>query len=1228
MSTNYESTAHIKPGAKRPRLVSLWMLAGFVTLVLAPLVIAFLKQDLLRQAERERLGDALSVSYLTNLLRTEQDNLELRVVLAEHKIYLGELAGVTAIIDPVLRSTDREWRAKGLLTMYKYVTQEYAHARPGSAQQDDLMKRRRAFLVRLAGHPWPLPTLVYLAREATGLHERAVGVQLYRKISESSKQPSMQWCAEIAARVLSEGDYEFAAELYFVSREKDSSLARQREYLIAGIRALLANSMFTQAMAAADQHLGNLADDAETLNFLIQAARASNDQERAARFAKRLLHLSWLERAYAWLQRFDLNIIGSAAAAPLDRGADLGGMKSYDAKKYQLAYDVFLENHNLAEAYRVAEAAVRQRPKDADWHKRLAKVAEWLNRPAIALREWLWLLRHGRDEAALLEVLRIAPALDDYGGALEAWLIFAERRSLSEEQWNAVADLFEKTGRQGEGISYFEARYNREHKPSLLETAARLAERSGDDERAQSAYLRLIKLHGFRSEWALKVANLYLQKGENKKAYQLLKKNAGNVSNKDVSYWKLLGDLAWQLQLDGDAVKDYRRLAAGGNLGREEFDRLVYLLGEARSEEVAALAELAYRKYGDVKMLIRALEVYAARHDLVAQRRLFVLVAADSNTDAPANARVQLMYAQYLYESGAFQAAHTAFRRAASLAPDDPSTVTAFLWFLIDAHDQTALHDLMAKLTERGDQANPAYWGAFAAAYDVLEQPATAVAYYSRELKQNGEDFLWLVNYADALEEAQQASMALRVRGYAWRQLHGRLHGKPLRLPFSADMLAAARLAVRNQPGDPGSEVVRGVLRQDRLVKHDTLMDNQISELVLGWAVSKEQSANAKAWLWRRYGRTLNRPAWGDAMVAMAETDTERLDQLLAEQPEAVPMPIRHDAASALQENEVAQSIAFYGLAANPGNEEAHQRLTDDALAAASFVNLQASAERFGTMRLTTENVVIETPIARNLRLAAEFWHTHQTDIEPLDLGNVPSTEKLAGLALKIHSGAGDTELAARRRHEFANTTEAHAIHEMNVSQNLYIKLAGEVNAEAGESNNLRVFGMRDHLYGIVHYSFTERDYVSVEPGYTHYYTQTNNFLGNGRQAAWELGHRITPMYPDLRVGVIGMNERFSADRRAILPLPPDQNLYGACLGFVEDYRHPYSKAWRPYFDACGTHNNVSGKGYIGKIGIVGSLAGHDQLTVSFLQEQGGVKVVNGLERHLMLNYRYFFDRY
>lgn len=1233
-STSYEYSARSNQIFDRPRLFSGWALSGFALAVLIPLVLIFPKQELMRQASLQKLGDVLTINYLSNLLKTEPDNLELRLLLAEHWIYIGETRGVSELIQPAINSPDPTWQAKGLLTEYKNLTMQISSSPKGSAQLRALIAHRQEVFLRVLWRPWSVPTLVYLAGQADQMEEKAIAAQLYTAIEDASASESVDWFASVAARVLGEGQNKLAAHLYFIARHKANSLSEQRDFFLAGVHALMSASLFKQAMQSIDRNLGNLSDDRDTLYSLTLIARAADDQSRAVRYAKQLLRISRTSEFFDWIPRLDLALFGisSAYAAPstiVEGGSEIriDAKRPYDRKSFLLAYEVFLGNHKHAEAYQVAASAVRQEPKNKVWHQRLAQVAEWTNKPQVALREWVWLMRNGGGEASWMAVLRLAPSLNDYDALLAAWKHIANKLKMDEAQWKNLGDLFEQAGRQREGIEYFERSYKTSHRPLHLEIAARLAERSGDDGQASRLYRRLLEGHGFNFGWILSIANLHLRKGEFQKTYDLLQKNRANIDEKNVAYFKLMADLAWQLQKDDDATRNYRQLVESGNLTRDDFSRLIFLLGDSRREEQATLAEIAYRRFGDRDMLLLALENYANERNRLAQQRLYEGIETENiGIRFSDSARFFLLRAQYHQANRDFQLARADFRHAVDIAPDDSATGNAILWFLIDTRDVAVLREMLTHVVARGDHKNPAYWGALAAAYQVLEQPSHAVAYYTRQIKREGQDFLWLVNYADALDQNQQTIEAARVRRHAWSQLRNRLADNPPSLPFTQEMQAAARLAMLNFPADQSMALVRSVLRQDRLAKRDVVIDRTTNELVLGWAMSKESSVNAKTWLWQRYGRSLETPLWAEVMVAVEEQDSVKIESLLAEQAERLPILARHDAAVAAHQIPYAQTIAFDGLTNQPSSDEIHLRLKEDVLVTSSHLSFEVKEEKIGNLHRFIQNFQIETTLAKATRLAVEFGRTQQSNETPSTFGAVPSAEKITGLSLKNIGRFGDTEIAMRHRNEFSRTSEIQLAHEMSLIPRIKLRLGWDVDAAATESNELHTFGMCNQLKTGLTYVFSKREYLRLEPIWVNYFTQRGEYLGHGNHFSWELAHQVRTEYPDWKVRLIGIHTRFSPELNPVFTLPANANVYGGCFGVGNNNRNVYTRTWRPYWDSCATHNDQSGVGYNASFGISGSVAGPDHLSISLKQEWGGVNITGGLSQVLIMSYRYTID--
>lgn len=1246
-SANSAFFARNKPVAVRPLLMSGLTLAGFATLIVIVLAMIFPKQTLLRQASQARLGDPLAVSYLANLLRMDPDNQALRLLLARHKLHLHETNNLVELLEPVMRNGSPEQQAEAMLIQYQMLVELSSAKQPNAEQAESLRQQRIAALEGLHTLPLPLQSLMYLAKEAEHLQQPAVSAALYQKISSLSGSMPAQQLAESASSALAENSFGLAAHLYFIAQQRAPSLSSRRTWFLAGVRALIASGRYADAMLAIDRHIGTLADDPETLYFLIQIARSANDQVRAVEYAKRMLRLSWNPSLTTWVATLDLSLIGIASAHADDEisPSPPQALLPYEEKKYELAYQVFVENGKLKDALRVAEAAIKQAPDEAVWHRRLAQIAEWTAQPVIALREWRWLLARHDNPAAPQKVLSLATSLYDFDVALDAWKKLAARASLNSAQWRHVADLFELTGRPQEGIRFFETRHASDRVPLYLELAAQLAERSGDDERAMILYARLLERHGNQSDWLLRLVNLHLRKGHYRTAYDLLQAHRHEANDENAAYWKALADLSWALQQDAEAEQNLRRLQASGKLAREDFSRLIFLLGESHQREKAELAELADQRFGDWEMLLLALELRTALRDVAAQQRLIKRAVLHHQQDLSGSARFYRLRAQYFQTLGQYEAARMDFGHALALAPDDADTINSALWFWIDTHDLPALRAMTARMEARGMQDNPAYWETLGVAYQVLDQPRRAVDYFNRQFKQGKRDVLWLANFADALDQARQPASALRLRKHIWRQLRASLADAQVKPPYARDMLLAARLALLQNPDDPGLALVRSVAQQARLkqsentirIKVDgmslalatSLGDNEqgnaVDELVLGWALSTEQSANAKAWLWRRYGQSLAGPQWAVAPIAMAEKDHRQLAERLAHEPGGMSMLMRHDAAKTIGQERLAQSIVFAGLADDPDNDEAHQRLVEDALATASHIDLELKKSELGNLHGIARSARIELALSTQMQVEAEFQQTHQASDVPLNFGSTPPIETVMGLRLENHGELGVSEILLQRRSEFARTTSVQARHAMDILPRLNLQLGVEVNADAPDSEELRVFGMRDRMVADLLYRYSNRDYATLHTAWGRYHFQSGGFLGSGQELSWQLGHLLRTQNPDLKLRLTGVHARFDTDVNAAIALPVDVNIYGLCLGSGDLPRPVYTRAWRPAADVCVTHNDLGGVGLSMAFGLAGSVFGRDQLSLSAEQGSGGSNLSNALTREFTLNYRYFY---
>lgn len=1303
----YASSADsLLPSKPRSPLFSVWALLGFTLLTAAPLLLIFPEKEMTEKITHARLGDPVTVSYLMTLLRTEPKNFELRLLLVEHKLYLGELNDVMSLLEPVLQQGQSEWNIKAHLLELDYLARLSELHKADASKFARILALRRNKVQSLMVQHLSNSERESLALQAMNLQEYGWAAELYRAYAKADPLARGEWYRAVATRMLAVRQYELAAEFYFMARHRAVLRSEQKRFFSLGIGALMSNSLFTEAMQAADQHLGNLSDDLETLYFLTKTALAANDTVRAQRYAKSLLHLSWLdEKARDWA-RWDFSFISTAQAnEPLDEMPKVQGMRPYHAEYYDLAYTVFLANRNLDDAFRVAESAVRQVSGNQLWHQRLAEVSEWSGKPEIALREWSWLMQHGHSPAALLAILRLAPGAQEYDTLLDAWIYLANKQRLDKAQTDNIVELFEKTDRVQEGITFLSKQYERSHDPMWLERIAYLAERIGDEKTAQESYQSLLEQHDFRSDILFRVAAFQMKRGGAQTALLLLQQYRSRVTASDSTYWKLLADLAWRLQQD-DAAKDaYQHLALGKKLALEDISRYIFLLGDGQREQVAALSELGYQQFGERDMLLYALEVYAALHDRKAQQRLFDSTVGNSKLDLSTSARFFLLRAQFRYELGLFKAARLDFLHAVKIEPNDQNILNAFFWFLIDSHDQAGIREMIELLKSKDALRGAFYWPALAAGYQVLEQPKQALSYFTAQVKHQPQDFLWQINYADALEQTGQMELARQTRSNAWRLLSAQRPKITANLPITPDMQAVIRLFLMNKPHDPTQQLLRSLLRQDRLIQQNQANVELLDQAVLVWALSSEQQANAKAWLWLRYthmqasqqldaaqgaASTLNAlhlslsvamenssplgearvvhdapdaqlsmssvvlsldselrefrqnevarspnistvkqretPVWANSLIALEENDTELLGQLFRQNKDKIPVKNRSDTAQALGSIANAQDIVFESLTNNPDDEELQARQLNYGLATSGFVETYLQHQQIATWQGTQATLWAEAPYTRDVRVGMLLAGTNQSNS---DHGYItPKQEQVCGLGVKVENFLGRSELQWQRRREFAKTDAWALNHAWKANERLNLQAHALYHAETNDSLALRSMGMQNSFSGSIDYRLGRREYLNLQPSVIDYFSQQGVPLGRGKQLAWEVGYHIRRDYPDWRVSLHGSRQSIRALPVGVAILPTSSQLYSLCNNFGQSIQTQYSHAFLPYLNACLTHNPASGLGYNGELGWVGSLLGHDQVTVSFGQGMSAAVSSQGLTREFAVRYRYFFDQH
>jgi polysaccharide biosynthesis protein PelB len=1252
-------------GAERPFLAPTWLIALLATIVVIALVLLYP-----RTALEHRLAEApdtkLSALYLANLLRSDPNNPQLRLLLARHQAKIGNLHEARLTLQPALDAHNPDLNRQALRVLWELNEREYRLLpEKASAAREEARAELVWQLQELAKFPMSIDELLDLARKAYQLKQPILGAQLVHQISHRLDDPveSAKLFERAAEEALASGDYRGSAELHLAARNNSSDPAQARRHFHAALRALQSGNQALEAIEMGEREIGALADDPGTLLLMTQLARAAGRPDIADRYVRKLLHISLMRRwqaiqiARAWGEGSFLKVA--------QQGAGSGSSLPFDDKIYTLGYEVFLENRKLEDAWLLASSAVRQSPNDIAWRQRLARVAEWTGRPQVALENWLKVAQASQSDEAWQAVLRLAPGLFDDAALIPALHNQLARQSHDMRLIRELVAAYERQGDPRSAIAFLERSTRHNPRPETLELLAEIAERVGQTDLALSTWERLFAdPQQLTAKRALRLAIMLLGQGRGAEGLAWLERaqaRAGLANNDDADYWRLTGQLAELQHKDAPAIAAFQRLIDSEKAVVGDYDALIRLLSSGAPLDAAQLAVLAWHRFDEPRHLIQALTLYAGRNRWTEIGALFREL--DSSATATRRSLRQLQQLpEFLQLTGAYQQntgqlpkARRSFEAALNLAPDSADLQQALLWVLIDGNDTVALRKLLAT-HELTWQQNPAMHDALAASYLALSLPQVALQrYLTPRIADHQDDFLWLMNYADALDQNQQADRAWRLRrqllSQEWQAAHGGKGLAKARKHWLTDegldqsqRIARTRLLLTQRKGDTGLDALRELLRLDRREREG--FSNAAAEIAIGWLQDHAEYTAVRGFLHHQYARSRssrsNRPLWAEIAVALAEDDKPAVGQLLETYNEGLSRYDRVNAARTVGDVRLAQTAAFETQTDQTDDDPTHLQLTEALLAFSDHSGFAIGTRNLGSMDETP--LAIRQHIAVDPRFSLDFaWG--QIERNALDdnvVRNLP-TEDVLSAKVKWQQPDGKTTLLAEKRKSFDTYTPLLLEHEQRIDNrlSLYFALGSQLPTQA--SLPLRVAGMKDEAMLGIRYRPTRMDRLVIEHSQENYALQSGGKLGSGSQTAVTLAHTYRQEARDLEFSAFWTNNQFerkpelsgfSQKDLGVLRYFPDNftpgpgfflpdsfNFYG--LRVSTDMRHEeeYTRAIRPFASLASTWHSQLGGGYDIRLGVAGSVLGADHFALNWGIAKSGMQT-SGLTRELLFTYR------
>ena len=1259
--------------AERPFLAPFWLIVLLSGIVIIGLIFIYPQRDLVRRVT-EAPESELSSAYLSNLLRSDPNNPQLRLLLARQQMHQGQAQLARSTLQPALDSSDPALRRDALWLLWQVIENEYNRLPAQAAASRQLLKEElRARLLELSRQAWPDETSLNLANKAFALGERDLGIQLYKQLAERNKNPAQasRLYEKAAREALSFGNYQASAELYILARQTTDDPRLARQYFHTALRTLQSGNQLAAALALGERELGSLADDEESLILLTRLARAAGRPDIADRYVRRLLKISLLRQwqavqiARAWGEGSFQK--ASSKAKPTEPGIP------FDDKIFTLGYEVFLENRKLDDAWQIASAAVRQVPEDIVWRERLARVSEWSGHPEIALENWLTVARQTNKDEAWQAVLRLAPGLFN-----DQALIAALHYQLAKQPGNLrllkeMIAAYERNGDAHSALHFLDRHLGSNAPPAALELLAELADRAGQPETAIKAWQRLFRTASeINAPRAVKAAVLLMLQGRGDEALYWLEQaqqRTGRESEADLEFWRLSGQLARLQQKDDQAIRSFSHLIGSNKAEIVDFDALIQLLTEAHPSEAARVSVQAWERFDQPRHLIQALNLYVSRNQWAEVAAL--LKQLDSSPQAERHALAPLRRnPDFLRLAGTCQQnignlpqARRDFEAGLMLAPDSAPMQQALLWLFIDSNDAASLRRLLAS-REAAWQTDSSMHDALASAYQALSLPQVALErYLSPRIGEHRNDFLWLMNYADALDQNQQADRAWRLRRYLlsqeWQnnaqinqQGKGRLTLLEARQRLLTEIgidktrqIARTRLLMTQRQGDTGLDALRELLRLDRDAQQN--YSNPAAEMAIGWLQDAGEYNAERGFLWHQYGRSLgkraNRPLWAEITVALAEDDKPATQSLLDTFGESLPRYDRINAARAVDDLRLAQSAAFETQNDQTDDDPLHMQLADSLLEFSDHAGGQYVDRQLGSLDEQLTGTHWHAAVNPRLSLDFQLGQINRQGTDPAVIRNAPD-ERFSSVKANWRHLDGETILMAENRHSLDTYTPLQIEHEQRIDNRLSLRMGVGTDLTSQESIMLRTAGKKDRASLSLRYRPTRTEFIVLDHWRESYKLQTGTDIGKGNRSGITIGHMLRQEARDLEISAFWSTHRFSNKANpndirkddsaagAIMPadnidlntdyfLPDNFNFYGIRLATDVRYEEQYTRAIRPFASLSATRHSTLGTGFDVRLGIAGSVFGADHLSLSWVLGKAGIQST-GLTKELQLNYR------
>ncbi|NOT18334.1 MAG: tetratricopeptide repeat protein [Sulfuriferula sp.] len=1200
-STPTNSVADWLTTPARPRLITPLNLTGLVVAVSAVLFLLYPQQRISQQLSTSNQVDAVSLQYMRSLLTTEPDNHTLRLQLAQAYTKIGQYDLALKTLRQLYTNTQPQWREAAYLTQIDILSKIAFAAPANSTLRKEKLAQLHTALQQAAPHIYQTRALAQFAQKAEAIGDIQLAELSINKLIRTNKTATL---IDHAARLaLANGHYLHSAQYSWQAMQLSETPADQRRYLLQALDTLQSGGIGHIGLDWVQQLPPAQWQTPDTLYKLTKLALASNRPAQADAFALQLTGLN-----------------SSHPARFIPAYADL-------------AYTAMLGNRDLTNAIKLAQLAVANSPNNATWRERLAHVAEWNNQPQLALEQWHWLATHQGTESAWQAWMRLAGGLFDYAAQIIGLEHNWQRSQHDDKYARKIVQTYEYLGQPEKALVWLNSHADEYNHPELLLLSAELAARMGQDANAITRYRRYLLNNVAQPNTAVNIAALMQRIEQYEEAFTVLDHSRPLATPNDKLFWLNLGELAWRLQHDEQAIVAYRILSDAPDAEPYQTERLVQALKRQNPRLAAQTAQQYWVKTGHLSLFMNTADIYAELGDWPAVQRLYQLTNNAKWQHYDNDLRFVSVRAEMYKHTGDLRAAERDYRFLIKRYPTNNGIKEAYLWLLLDTRQFSQLDTQMQQWTPLLANA-PSLWDVFAAGYLSQGKPNQALALYNRMAKSHLQDELWMLNYAVTLEAGGQPDLAWQVRRQIWQQ-HLTQH-KPkdwLNTRANAKDIERLRLLLLNDP-----QIGQGILWQLLRTGSTALKQNsQFVELATVWLNDKNQNDAIHGWLLRQYAHWLNTPLGVQISDALTNQDHQAAAALLEHDGILLydKMNLNHLAGR----TDNAADLAFIAMDRSRLDESLYQQAAPMLIQNSRTAGIMSKYSEYGSYKALTNEITATNHDIGGLKLDLNLHQTQRTAVDTSVLTRAP--HEIGGeIALRQIGNNYINTLKLQFSSGLNTQTGLVFNHLQQIGTRLQLDTQLAYNQTATETAALRIIGRRNQIALDGNYRLDRWTQINWRGEYNQYRSIDGQTLGSGQLLTSTISHTLSEAHPALRARVTGTAAQYQSANTTLTGLtasliPAGQpNTAGyfmpqsmrevaayISIGDAIDSRQPAHDL--EYLAEIGMfYNNIAGTGIRANAGVATRVIGADKLQLFTRYDQapsgqGKSTLETGLGYHL-----------